>query len=99
MRSHPVGLNSMISRKKKLPASLQAMAPAEQMEVITEQAKRRDELQQKIRKLSESRSNFIKEKIAAEGGADDSLDEKIYSAVKDQAAEVGLTYESDSASY
>ena len=85
--------------EEKLPASLQAMAPAEQMEVITEQAKRRDELQQKIRKLSESRSNFIKEKIAAEGGADDSLDEKIYSAVKDQAAEVGLTYESDSASY
>jgi hypothetical protein len=85
--------------EENLPASLQAMAPAEQMEVITRQAKRRNELQQEIRELSESRSNFIKEKIAAEGGADDSLDEKIYSAVKDQAASAGLTYESDSASY
>ena len=75
------------------------MAPEEQMAVITEQAKRRDQLHQEIKKLSESRSRFIKEKVAAEGGAEDSLDEKIYRAVKDQAASVGLTYDSDSASY
>ena len=85
--------------EENLPASLQAMAPTEQMEVITEQAQRRDQLQQEIRKLSASRSNFIKEKVAAEGGADDSLDEKIYGAVKEQAAAAGLTYDSDSASY
>ena len=85
--------------KKEMPASLQALAPAEQMEVITEQAKRRDQLNQEIKKLSESRSRYIKEKVEAEGGAEDSLDEKIYRAVKDQAASVGLTYDSDSASY
>ncbi len=85
--------------EENLPASLQAMAPEEQMEVITEQAKRRAQLQQEIRGLSTSRSDFIKKKVAAEGGADDSLDEKIYRAVKDQAASVGLTYDSDSASY
>jgi len=85
--------------QENLPASLQAMAPAEQMEAINEQARRRDQLKQEINKLSESRSNYIKEKIAAEGGAEDSLDEKIYRAVKDQAASVGLTYDSDSASY
>jgi len=85
--------------EENLPASLQAMAPAEQMEVITEQAQRRDQLKQEIKKLSESRSSFIEEKIAAEGGADDSLDEKIYRAVKDQAASIGLTYDSDNASY
>jgi len=85
--------------QENLPASLQAMAPAEQMAVIGEQAKRRDELQQQIRQLSESRSSYIKQKIEAEGGADDSLVEKIYGAVKDQAASVGLTYDSDSASY
>ena len=85
--------------EEDLPASLQAMAPAEQMEVISEQAQRRNQLQQEIRQLSESRSNFIKKKIATDGGADDSLDEKIYRAVKDQAAGIGLTYDSDSASY
>ena len=84
---------------KNLPHSMQLMAPAAQMEVITEQAQRRDQLKQEIRELSESRNRFIKEKVAAEGGADDSLDEKIYRAVKDQAASVGITYESDSAKY
>ncbi len=82
-----------------LPHSLQLMAPAAQMEVINEQAHRRDQLKQEIRQLSDSRNRFIKEKVAAEGGADDSLDEKIYRSVKDQAASVGLTYESDSAKY
>ena len=48
--------------EENLPASLQALAPAEQMEVIGEQAKRRDELQQEIRQLSESRSSFIEQK-------------------------------------
>jgi len=85
--------------QKNLPASMQALAPAEQMEVINEQARRRGQLKQEIDKLSASRSNFIKERLAAEGGAEDSLDEKIYRAVKDQAASIGLTYDSDSASY
>jgi Mg-chelatase subunit ChlD len=85
--------------EENLPASLQALAPAEQKVVIGEQAKRRETLQQEIRELSESRSTYIKQKLEAEGGADDSLDEKIYRAVKDQAASIGLTYESDSASY
>jgi Mg-chelatase subunit ChlD len=84
---------------ENLPASLQALAPSEQKVVIGEQAKRREVLQQEIRELSESRSTFIKQKLEAEGGADDSLDEKIYRAVKDQAASIGLTYDSDSASY
>ena len=85
--------------EENLPASLQAMAPKEQMAVITEQAQRREQLQQEIKKLSESRRNFIKEKVEAEGGAEDSLDEKIYRAVKDQAAAIGLTYSSESAAY
>jgi hypothetical protein len=85
--------------QENLPASMQALAPAEQMEVINEQARRRDQLKQEIDKLSASRGNFIKKKLAAEGGAEDSLDEKIYRAVKDQAASIGLTYDSDSASY
>ncbi|HKJ50249.1 MAG TPA: vWA domain-containing protein [Gammaproteobacteria bacterium] len=85
--------------EENLPLSLQAMAPEEQKAVIAEQAKRRDELKREIGKLSESRDRFIEEKIAADGGAGDSLDEKIYRAVKDQAASVGLTYDGESAKY
>ena len=84
---------------KELPATLRSMAPAEAMAVIKEQAQRRDQLKQEINKLSESRNRFIRQKVEAEGGADDSLDEKIYRAVKDQAASVGLTYDGDSAKY
>ena len=84
---------------QNLPSSLQALAPAEQREVIDTTAKRRNELQQQIRQLSDSRSRYLKQKVEAAGGADDSLDEKIYSAVKEQAASSGLTYDSDSASY
>lgn len=82
-----------------LPASLQSMAPAEQMQVIEEQAKRRETLQQQIRALAESRNSYIEDEIEAAGGADDSLDEKIYRAVREQAAAVGLTYDRDTASY
>lgn len=86
-------------KREDLPASMQMMAPAEAMGVINEQAQRRDALQQEIRELSESRNRFIRERVDAEGGADDSLDEKIYRAVKDQAASIGLTYDSDSPKY
>ena len=82
-----------------LPASLQALAPEEQMKIITDQARRRDKIKGDIQKLSESRSRYIRQKIAAEGDANESLDEKIYSAVKKQAKLKGLIYESESASY
>ncbi|MCH6566063.1 MAG: VWA domain-containing protein, partial [Proteobacteria bacterium] len=48
---------------------------------------------------SESRSRYIRQIIAAQGDASESLDEKIYSAVKKQAKLKGLIYESESASY
>jgi len=82
-----------------MPASLQALAPEEQMEIITDQARRRDKIKGDIQKLSESRSRYIRQQIAAQGDAKDSLDEKIYSAVKKQAKLKGLIYESESASY
>jgi len=86
-------------KREDLPASMQLMAPAAAMVVITEQAERRDALKQEIKDLAESRNRFIKEKVDAEGGAEDSLDEKIYRAVKGQAASVGITYEDDNAKY
>ncbi len=87
------------SPREELPASISAMSPEEQKEVITRKAERRDQLRQEIRELSESRNSYIKEKIEAEGGAEDSLDEKIYRAVKNQAAGAGLSYDGDSARY
>jgi len=85
--------------KDQLPAAMKAMAPAQQNALIEETAHRRHELQQQIGELSEKRSDFLKKKVEEAGGAGDSLDEKIYSAVREQAGKKGLRYEADAAAY
>lgn len=82
-----------------LPEPMQAMAPAERKAVIAEKAEQRKVLQAQIKSMAKKRSSYLKEKVEAEGGAKDSLDEKIYSAVRKQAAGMGLRYESESADY
>ncbi len=84
---------------EELPTSLQALEPVQQMNVITEKARKRKDLQQRIRELSESRDRYLEAEVEAAGGAADSLDEKIYRAVRDQAASVGLTYDDENAKY
>ncbi len=83
---------------EELPASLSAMKSEEQEIHIAKQARRRDQIKQEIQKLSESRQRYIKAQLAPEAAVE-SLDEKIYSAVKNQAKAKGLIYESDSAEY
>jgi len=83
---------------EEMPASLRAMAPAEQKVHIARQAERRDSIKQEIKKLSQSRQRFIEAQMTSEDTAK-SLDEKIYSAVKAQAKGKGLIYESESAEY
>ena len=85
--------------KDDMPASLQAMAPEDAMEVITNQARQREEIKSEIQKLSESRNDYIRDQVAKDGGARESLDEKIYSAVKKQAKTKGLVYENEEARY
>jgi len=84
--------------EEELPASLKAMAPAEQKAHIEAQAANRDNIKQEIKKLSEARKRYISEQISPEATAE-SLDEKIYSAVKEQAKSKGLVYDSDTAEY
>ncbi len=83
----------------QLPGTLKAKSPAEQKKIIADTAKLRDELQREIRELTDKRSAFIKKEIDSTGGAKESLDEKIYSAVRDQAAKVGLEYADESSAY
>jgi Mg-chelatase subunit ChlD len=85
--------------KDQLPEAMKAMAPAQQKALIEETAHRRNELQQQIGDLSEKRSDFLRKKVEEAGGAGDSLDEKIYSAVREQAGKKGLRYEADAAAY
>jgi len=77
----------------RLPETLKAMAPAEQKAYVTELSEKREELQRQIRDLSADRSGYIAKKVDAAGGMENSLDQKLYDAVKEQAGEVGLEYE------
>ena len=82
-----------------LPAALQPMAPAEQQAAIAELAEKRSDLQARIQKLAGERKAYLDEKVDAEGGADDSLDRKLFDTVSRQAEAVGLTYAEDAPEY
>jgi Mg-chelatase subunit ChlD len=82
-----------------LPESLQPMAPPAQEAVIMAKAKKRAELTQQIQVLTEQRRNYLRDKVAAAGGAQASLDEKIYDAVRAQAGAKGFEYKADTAEY
>jgi Mg-chelatase subunit ChlD len=78
---------------ESLPASLAAMSPEEQRAVITETARKREDLQRQIVKLAADRDAFLEAEVEATGGAAESLDQRIYDAVREQAAPLGLSYE------
>ena len=78
-----------------LPETLQAMAPEDRSAAITEQARKRSELTQRIQELAKSRESFIQDKLDEVGGAEASLDYKIYSAVREQAEAKGLEMEEE----
>jgi Mg-chelatase subunit ChlD len=76
-----------------LPAALKPMAPAEQKAFVAELAEERVDLQRQIRELSQDRDGYLAKKVDEAGGLADSLDQKLYDAVKEQAGEAGLEYE------
>ncbi len=85
--------------RDKLPAAIQVMAPAEQAKVISETAERRNELKRQIGELTKERADYLDKKVQEAGGAKDSLDDKIYRAVREQAGKLGMSYEADGPAY
>jgi hypothetical protein len=75
------------------------MAPEEQAAIISETAERRNELKRQIKELAMERSAYMGKKVEEAGGARDSLDDKIYRTVREQAGKLGLTYEADAPAY
>ena len=89
--SGAVDLNSL--EEDALPEALKPMAPAAQEAFVAELAEERADLQRQIRKLSEDRDGYLAKKVDEAGGLKDSLDQKLYDAVKEQAGKAGLEYE------
>lgn len=76
-----------------LPEALKPMARAEQEAFVAELAGERADLQRQIRDLSEDRDGYLAKKVDEAGGLADSLDQKLYDAVKAQGDAAGLEYE------
>jgi Mg-chelatase subunit ChlD len=77
----------------ELPKSIAALPRDKQEAAVAETAKKRQDLQHDIAELAKDRDSFIRKEIDAHGGAAGSLDQKIYDAVREQAAPVGLEYD------
>jgi len=82
-----------------LPEPMQAMSPAEQATAVAETAEKRQALRDEIRELAGKRDAFLAKKVEEVGGARESLDHKIYRAVREQSAPAGLHYEAEAPSY
>ena len=76
----------------ELPAALKPMAPEEQKAYVAGLAGERADLRRQITELAADRDDFLKKKVEEAGGFKDSLDQKIYDAVAEQAEEAGLEY-------
>ncbi len=85
--------------EEHLPEPFKAMTPGERKAVVAENAGRRTELKKEIQALADKRDTYLQQKVAEAGEAEDSLDHKIYQAVREQAAAVGLSYEAAAPSY
>ncbi|MDA0822290.1 MAG: VWA domain-containing protein [Proteobacteria bacterium] len=79
--------------ESELPSVLQAVAPELRQSVVKEKADKRAQLQAQIKDLSSRRDGFIAHELAASGAARGSLDDKLFSSIRAQAAEKGLIYD------
>jgi Mg-chelatase subunit ChlD len=82
-----------------LPAPLQDMAPEDRQAVIAATGERRKALSEEIQALAVQRDTYLKQQVAEQGGAKDSLDHKLYGAIREQAGAKGLRYDGDSPAY
>jgi len=83
----------------ELPKELRKLGRKEQKMMLAEKARKRDELKERIGKLSAQRNDYLKEQFAETGTDKESLDNKIYQTVRAQAGEKGLVYSDEAAKY
>lgn len=83
----------------ELPAELKAMQPAAREAYVVEKAEERQKLHEQIKTLAEKRDAYLKKEVEAAGLDKDSLDVKIFDAIREQSADKGLVYEKEDMKY
>ncbi|MCI0667577.1 MAG: VWA domain-containing protein [Methylococcaceae bacterium] len=84
---------------ESLPEPMKPMAQQARAALIKEKAELRGKLKKEIQDLAAKRSEFMKEQLEERDGAKDSLDQRLYDVVREQAAKKGLTYASEAPAY
>jgi len=79
-------------KREHLPAAMQEMDGAARGARIAQLKQQRGELQRQIATLAEKRGDYLRKRVQEEGGAAESLDQKLFDAVRDQAAAKGMSY-------
>ncbi|WP_295413715.1 vWA domain-containing protein [uncultured Thiodictyon sp.] len=77
---------------ESLPAPLAKLPESERAGFVAATAARRENLRQEAQALSAQRADYLKERVEAAGGAKDSLDHQLWSTVRKQGADAGLSY-------
>lgn len=76
----------------ELPAPIATLEPERRAAAVKAAAAERETLRQRIQSLGARREAYLQSQVEAAGGARDSLDHRIWSAVRAQGAEAGLNY-------
>lgn len=84
---------------ENLPAPLAGLDQSAQRALIDQKAREREAISAQIQALSRERAEYLESKLAESPDAEESLDHKIFSAVREQAAEKGLKYEGSAPAY
>jgi len=85
--------------RRDLPEPLQGLAPAAARDMLEEVAEKREQLRDEIGQLAQQRRDFLTKRVEEEGGAEASLDARIFGAVRKQAAAKGLKYDAAAPAY
>jgi Mg-chelatase subunit ChlD len=83
----------------ELPEPLQTLSPDEQRQTLAETAERRARIKSRMAEVAAERARWMREKVAAEGGAGESLDHKLFDALRTQAGAAGLDYDAAEPAY
>jgi hypothetical protein len=79
----------------RLPAPLRNIPSEARKEFVEKAVGQRAELTRQIDGLARQRADYLRQQVEQQGGGRDSLDRKIYEAVREQAEDKGLLYRAE----
>ncbi len=80
-------------KEDELPDPLKSVSKEERAKLVADQATKRRTIQEQIQSLSDKRQSFITAEVSKNTDRSATLDHKVYTAIKEQAAKKNILYE------